>query len=212
MKPILFSTEMVQAILEGRKTQTRRIIKPQTDENGVGFMKNPPLDWESTYKETWCPWKWDTVEGERVSKFCPYGDIGDILWVRETWQKIITPFGKDAFVYKADDDFYKDTIEDWPGWSPSIFMPKEACRLFLKITSIRVERLQGISEQDAIAEGVRKYENRIIQTKYKDYVNARPTSSAVESFETLWQSVYGRESWDANPWVWVIEFERIEKP
>ena len=140
---ILFKTEMVKANLADLKTQTRRL-------NGLDEINsNPDL------------WQFHQFELNRRGRFCalfkntnqtlyyrlpsPYGEPGDVLWVRETWAKIITPDGKEAFVYKADDDFYKDTIEDWSGWEPSIHMPKAACRLFLQLKSIRVERLQEIS-------------------------------------------------------------------
>ena len=201
--PILFSTEMVQAILEGRKTQTRRVVK-----NADEIAENP-------HAKGWF------INENGMAIQCPYGQPGDVLWVRETWSKIITPDSKEAFVYKADDDFYKDTIEDWSGWKPNIHMPKEAARLFLFIKSVRVERLNEISEEDAIAEGVQLIEFNCFKNymQGKDWVYDGLNQNGYEmiedpvgSFSSLWSSIYGYESWTANPWVWVIEFEPIQKP
>ena len=162
MKPILFNTEMVQAILEGRKTQTRRIIKPVamglTHENGM------------------------------PARVPPY-EPGDILWVRETWNN--TVYGG-KFCYKADFS-YKEAFP----WKPSIHMPKEAARIFLKVVNVRPHRLLEISRQDAVKEG------------------ANP-AAAVENFKAIWNGTLKKEAipmygWDANPWVWVIEFERIRR-
>lgn len=184
--PILFSTEMVKAILEGRKTQTRRIVKPQPiiDEDSgrvfTGHMpaKRSPFDihnWKEPYAEV----------------LSPYGQPGDVLWVRETVNK-----GQNGqFHYKANELGPLNEVK----WTPSIHMPKEACRLFLKVKDIRVERLQEISEEDAIAEGVRLYDSK----KWFKHNHI---------FEELWQNLCGVESWEANPWVWVIEFEPCEIP
>jgi len=200
--PILFSGEMVKAILEGRKTQTRRIVKPQPDENGITFMKNSPvLDWDQIYKEEWKPFQYDTWEGESKSVFCPYGKAGDQLWVRET-------FGKDFFgkiYYKADDLFVP--VGAKAKWKPSIFMPRNASRIQLEIVNIRVERLDNISEEDAKAEGIEG-----IDGKYLDYSNTKSKQyclSAFSSYEELWIKINGKESWEKNPWVWKIEFKRI---
>lgn len=200
--PILFSTPMVQAILADRKTQTRRIMKRQPDARGVRTTNVMFEDWH----------------GVEI-KF-PYGRVGDVLWVRETWCKI--PQGPDSFgayLYKSMGD------EPYGKWKPSIHMPKSASRIWLKITDIRVERLQDIGEEDAKAEGVEYCENGFygphkspgyrnyfktdIQGKHKDI---GPCTTAVASFKTLWEVINGSESWEANPWVWVISFERIEKP
>lgn len=253
--PILFSTEMVKAILEDRKTQTRRIMKPQPNDNGASYMANAPLDWEQVYKEEWKPWKFETDEGESFSKFCPYGEPGDVLWVRENW-KIIgwsfddgdmlieyadgvkewVPFHdpaedsqwiinkidllekKGIIVCEPDEDdeksIYKFTDKKHPFY-PSIHMPKEVCRLFLKVKNIRVERLHYITEEDAIAEGVEILERHKEFTLYKAYsgpaINGGFTQAKI-AFENLWSTIYGEESWNINPWVWVIEFERTEKP
>jgi len=195
-RPILFSTEMVKAILSGRKTQTRRIVKPQPDENGVSYMKNAPLDWESIYREPWTPWKWDTEEGETISKNCPYGEIGDLLWVRETYA--ITGNATKRYIYKADLDY--GHVEE--KWKPSIFMSREACRIELRITDIRVERLRSISETDAVSEGIEC-------VRFED---EEMCQHPVNAYGHLWSKINGSESWNANPFVWVIQFEVARSP
>lgn len=191
--PILFSTPMVQAILEGRKTQTRRVVKPQPQ----GKMYKEHL--RETYSDT----DWG------ATCKCPYGQPGDILWVRET-------FGEDAdnsskYFFKADFPNLKI-----PKWKPSIFMPKEASRIFLRVKSVRVEHLTVITPEDAIAEGIEKVPTPHltgVEFAWRDYGHKdRLLSDPVASYRSLWDAINGRGSWDKNPWVWVIEFERIEKP
>lgn len=193
--PILFSTPMVQAILEGRKTQTRRILKPQP----VGIMKPHQLCDDGFFKKEHIgKWLWETESGESL-KLCPYGQPGDILWVRETFLVEYSRH-KEFYEYKAD---YSDTLAKEVVWKPSIFMPREAARILLRVIDIRVERLQDISEEDAIAEGVSlpNYADQAIRdVRYPD-----PSTIYAE----LWESINGEGSWDANPWVWVVKFERI---
>lgn len=192
-RPILFSTLMVQAILQGRKSQTRRIVKPQPDENGMSYMANAPLDWNYERDGEWKPWFFDTDEGERYAIHCPYGNPGDILWVRETFSLSNDINGNfNHFNYKADNDPLNSIVK----WKPSLFMPRAACRLRLEIINIKVERLQDISEEDAKAEGVETL------GLYPGY-----DISYRGKFEGLWNSINGNESWEMNPWVWVIEFK-----
>lgn len=193
---------MVQAILENRKTQTRRVVKlPNYHPSMLEKQKN-----KLTIKD----WKLYDGNQEVIGNMkCPY-QIGDILWVRETFHTIHDSETHDflRYGYKADND-YRGAL-----WKPSLFMPKDACRLFLKIKSIRVERLQDISEADAIAEGVLRISD-YGSTGYLLYTepNASHTDiDAVWSFESLWISINKEESWNSNPFVWVYEFERIEKP
>jgi len=191
IRPILFSTEMVKAILEGRKTQTRRLAKYQKAYDIFHDGK----------KEV------EAVKTKENMLACKY-KIDDILWVRETWQKSLNP---NEFVYKADTDnpIYLDSNFKW---KPSIFMPYAACRIFLKVTNIRVEKLQDISEKDAIKEGVETKQIEGIKF-YKDYgYNNFIHHYAKYSFATLWYEINGKESWEQNPYVWVIEFERCSKP
>lgn len=171
IKPILFNTEMVRAILDGRKSCTRRVVKPQpTARYGAQGIKPP---------------------------YQP----GDILYVRETWKK--APNG-----YYYYEDWQRDDIADVTKWKPSIHMPKEAARIWLKVMNVRVERLQEISAESALAEGADKY----IHTN-----GGLDENMTITSFIGIWNSTIkksdlDRYGWDANPWVWIIEFERCEKP
>lgn len=230
IKPILFSTSMVQAILEGRKTQTRRLKglaskneypnkwnragDPRRSANRVWdsrVEKNPnPLKVEFGFRHN------DSPDGEIVYMTAPYKP-GDILWVRETWSE-----GSDSFpyVHKAEYPYYIPShIENIPKiedmkWKPSIHMPKAACRIFLEVTDVRVERLQDISEADAIAEGVEEIHPAPFVIRYKNYlkngISIIDTSRL--SFLSLWISINGEGSWKANPWVFVYKFIQIEKP
>lgn len=188
-KPILFSTPMIRAILDGRKSQTRRIVKPQPE--SVDHVNHKIIPYNGS------------AEFLMKNTICPYGKIGDVLWVRETFH-LVPP---NMVFYKADPE-NKATGK----WKPSIFMPKEACRIRLEITNISVERVQDISKDDAIAEGIELYEG---ESNYKNYLhgdgrNYGYVKEAKISYMTLWESINGKDSWDINPWVWVIEFKRIQ--
>lgn len=210
--PILFSTPMVEAILSGRKKQTRRVLKPQPQPS-----KRYKNAWNIEYKNHAAfnvSIEDLNTEFLGVLNHCPFGKIGDILWVRESFYTPIFERLNGKYYYKADLE-----RQGWSfKWKPSIHMPKAACRIFLEITSIRVERLNSISENDAIAEGIASdtckdhLYNKTL-TLYKDYLsNNMKLLPASVSFKTLWQSINGMNSWASNPWVWVIEFKRIEKP
>ena len=205
-KPILFSAEMVQAILEGRKTQTRRtkgLEKVNENPDGHTFNSFSIDNKNATFKRLEGMW-----QGVEV-----YFQVGDILWVRETFA---FNFREGVYDYKA---CYPSQTHYY-GWKPSIHMPKEAARLFLKITNIRVERLFEITAKDAIAEGV---ECKIVENmkEYRAYLvkdsehvfgkNSYPDTPEC-SFLELWEKINGNESVNSNPWVWVIEFEKVEKP
>ena len=194
MKPIIFSTPMVQAILEGRKTQTRRVIKI----NGYPIT-SPEESLELT------------KEGLIYHSFCSMSGYykllcqpGDILWVRETWcthedmADVFENQHRPGYYYKAN-EIGKEWVNDREivKWRPSIFMPREAARIFLRVKTVRVERLQDITAHDAIREGM---ESEI-------------PFDAVDEFKELWDSLNAKRGygWDTNPWVWVIEFERINK-
>jgi hypothetical protein len=178
MKPILFSTEMVNAILDGRKTQTRRIVKPQPKTIAHDSKNRLPMAfWADNSK--WIK---------------PKYQVGDIIWVRETWSK------KDGhYFYKAGHELLIDSEPLIKRWRPSIYMPREAARIFLRVTNVRVERLQEITEKDAKAEGV------ITNDAVK-------VSSYVYWFEMLWDDLNKKRGygWETNPWVWVYELERVE--
>ena len=196
-RPILFSKPMVQAILVGRKTMTRRVIKPQPDSRG---LRTTDVLFEDYH-------------GKEFK--CPY-ELGMILWVRETFRNAHGMPTGPRYEYKAT--ALKDGVPIDEPWKPSIFMPREACRIMLEITNIRVERLQDISEEDAINEGVEiaAYRPDIIYKQYtlddnKRKIKLSGWETAYYSFKSLWQSINGPESWTANPWVWVIEFKRIDR-
>ena len=213
MKPILFSTDMVRAILAGRKTETRRIVKPQpvlgvmSDDSQKRFEmftgdSNPV---GMTYKGCrYDPWPQCFIKLES-----PYGKPGDVLWVREKWKKNELFIGW-PYHYYADNDTF--TRPDNEKWKPSIHMPRAACRLFLQITDIRVERLRDITEEDARHEGVLPCP--FVVGNWKNYLpgDADSYATPVGSFCSLWQSINGPESWEDNPWVWVMKFKQIEKP
>jgi len=207
-KPILFSGEMVRAILAGRKTQTRRIVKPQPDEDGLARLLSPG-EWHDTSAKV----------------YAPPCEPGDLLYVRETFRPAWTREMEDGAEYAADHAVLPVDVENgasgchhhrcnqafrWEArcecaydengnniakWIPSIHMPKWAARIWLKVREVRVERLREITEADATAEGTTVPEN----------------GTARDAFRRVWEACYGTESWMANPYVWVIEFERKER-
>ena len=229
MKPILFNTDMVRAILDGRKSCTRRVVKPQPKSHiaytcmGIGCGK-----WGYPGKDAWKYWDDDSFrlpddisQDELKMKWTPPCHTDDILYVRETWAPMYPDEASNivcGYMYKADDCGLRGEVRQkwydakypngkdwcWPGkWRPSIHMPKEAARLFLRVTDVRVERLWRMATVDALAEGMRS-----------DYTGTK--IGVVDAFCKIWDStikpadlpLYG---WDANPWVWVIEFERVSK-
>ena len=194
IKPILFNTEMVRAILDGRKTCTRRICK-DANEYTVPDMDSYNAD-RRTYAVHNFVDKEHTEQLSTAERTCPIC-TGDILYVRETWKE--APKG-----YYYYEDWQKDDIADVTKWKPSIHMPKEAARIWLKVTDVRVERLQEITEVQAKAEGCNS--GLLIGA-----------CTARGQFEDLWNSTIkkpdlNRYGWSANPYVWIIEFERCEKP
>lgn len=196
MKPILFNTEMVRAILDGRKTVTRRVIR-----------------WDKVDNALSCPYRRKNIEipdDKIIERLCgaPYC-MADILYVRETWTILpVTPGDNfrpsGVYYYKADGDMRPDRFRD-NGWHPSIHMPKEAARIFLRVQDVHVERVQEITGAECVREG-------IPQESLKEVGEA----FTVGQFADLWDStvkpsdraLYG---WDANPWVWVIDFERMSR-
>lgn len=221
IKPILFSVPMVQGILSGRKTQTRRILKIPTDCTFKTLATTRRL-WDSTKEVNPNPLKTEAVfttpSGEEVRVKAKY-QPGDILCVRETYT-VLEPEHCEGmanrFYYKAshnsrNEDWRLECIEDGYSykWKPSIFMPKAACRIFLQVANVRVEKLQDLSEGDAIAEGV-ELNPRNLYINYSDKHNEYRTAKL--SFSSLWESINGKQSWKANPWVWVYDFKRVDKP
>ncbi|WP_434058157.1 hypothetical protein [Enterobacter kobei] len=223
---MIFNGEMVRAILDGRKTQTRRIMKVQPSDgfhpthNGCDLDLNahwytPGVVDKNGYLQ---PAKKDVfgVADENEGYTCPFGAVGDRIWVRETWAEAGAG-APDLKLYRANYPEHVPThYENVPPadeirWTPSIHMPRRACRLTLEITGVRVERLNGISETDAEAEGIDMEALFDAQDCYDciaDHnMTGRPTATG--AFKYLWESIYGEESWKSNPWVWVIEFKVV---
>ena len=208
---MIFNAEMVRAILDGRKTQTRRIMKVQPKPS-----KSRPGDfWFSSKKLESMVHVSDLAPGNSpIADYhlfiqehcCPFGAVGDRIWVRETWARYNIDQNSHDIAYRAT------TPADWPEegrWRPSIHMPRWASRILLEITDVRVERLNAISEEDARAEGI--IDGGCLNCGEPEPCGcANPEPDATDAFAYLWQSIYGQESWNANPWVWVIEFKRVE--
>lgn len=219
-RPILFSAPMVRAILEGRKTVTRRAVKAQPEVRMVD-MVGPMLTFKKKHNGYWL---YPNAK-QQIIEDCPYGQTGDRLWVRETclindFRDINVPEEERAnceILYRADG------IPDWEGdealirWRPSIHMPRWACRILLEITDVRVERLQDGEGETAfesryIAEGI----NRIHQGDgdyafhpFKSEPGPGSWTDPFDAWRELWVSINGADSWNANPWVWVVEFKRV---
>jgi len=194
--PILFSGAMVRALLEGTKTQTRRAVKLQVqhDDSWVG-------GWKIVHKRvTQALLTFNQLGGKPLGSdaaICPYGQPGDRLWVRETFCDL----DDGEFEYRADGECDPNVV---PHWTPSIHMPRAASRILLKIVSVRVERLQDISEKDARAEGV-----TIEHRHMSGYCAGQFLPPSIRAYRDLWESINGVGSWDANPWVWVVEFKQM---
>ncbi len=208
-RPILFSGPMVRAILEGRKTQTRRLLKIPGIMPRTAFpITSPDESIEKWDDGTFHYFSTSAMSGPYP---CPYGEPGDRLWVREAWQHGNHPLGPYQpgcpVYYRADylDDPHGPDGEKSPEgryrtWRPSIHMPRTASRILLEVYDVRVERLQDISEAACLAEGCSGGHGCISGYQY----NATPD----EHFKWIWESVGG--DWSANPWVWVVEFQRLQ--
>jgi hypothetical protein len=196
--PILFNTEMVMAILAGRKTKTRRL-------NGLKGINENPNDWKlaAATKDhiTFISNTWKLISIKW--KYKP----GDLLWVRETWTEFVgLEETSKTFVYRADGMWENKIHLVDEKWKPSLLMPKSACRLWLQVKNIRVERLQDITEEDAKAEGVTLQDDIVKEN------NPKFTHKYRWHFCLLWNSINKKTyPWESNPWVWVIEFEQYEK-
>ncbi|HGF0160801.1 TPA: hypothetical protein ACGBXG_003774 [Klebsiella variicola] len=207
---MIFNGEMVRAILDGRKTQTRRVMNVQPESNQFGLLHIT----SSTKRSDIGKYHWaeSNATGNHVrSKLfsCPFGAVGDRIWVRESFfpaplEMQYTPPRKTMWNIAYRDGVqmeklapaeYNPLIYNYERWTPSIHMPRWASRILLEITDVRVERLRSMSQDDARAEGV---------------IAASGPMEAGLAFRELWDSIYGEESWKANPWVWVIEFKRVE--
>lgn len=237
-RPIIFNSDMVRAVLDGRKTQTRRIIQSpaknmQASGHKVIEYREPGDKWYGEHvfsmrnqSGTWC----DYTKEQFLAK-CPFGAVGDRLWVRETWSVVShafdddglmidyvpdrpakavheKPFGRGYYsghaIYAADGGFTwgddDGCVDGRSCWKPSIHMPRWASRITLEITGVRVERLTALSDDDARNEGCPA---RLPH-------NPEDEHQARTWFRGLWSEIYGEESWQANPWVWIVEFKRVE--
>lgn len=231
IKPILFNTEMVRAILDGRKSCTRRIIKPQWEECPHCKYVHNEYIYDKLAENVYCARCGCPLEPERRSPYQP----GDILYVRETWErfecwncegdergncpkepkKSVLDKTCGCYMYRATDEISGDAK-----WHPSIHMPKKAARIWLKVTDVRVERLQSITEEGAIREGAEGEKCHHINAGAfgcTDCMNTGWIEPPQVGFMQIWNSTIkksdlDRYGWDASPWVWVIEFERCEKP
>ncbi|HAU29840.1 MAG TPA: hypothetical protein DCW68_07020 [Rhodospirillaceae bacterium] len=212
-RPILFSAPMVRAILDGRKTQTRRPINHLLGHGRITDF-GPALHLNATEIS------WTFIDGRHprqelplagVFRRCPYGCMaGDRLWVRETfgWGKLI---GEKQFIfYKAtndtDDDRDDDAMDEGAPWKPSIHMPRCASRITLEITGVRIQPLNEISRDDAMAEGIQPGYDGFHTEEGRHFHAADPR----KSFAMLWEQIHGNDAWDANPWVWAIDFKRVQ--
>lgn len=215
-RPMLFSTEMVRALLDGRKTQTRRIVKAGFDLSNFRYNNIRMGD-------NW----FFTDNGTHNLGVKNKVKIGDIIWVRETWAETCDEKGIPILAYKTglpriiggqnvlyDEIDTKWSIDNFPScgkWKPSLFMPKSACRLFLEVVNVRLERLHDISESDAIAEGIEaEYFKK--DWWYKIYTGDDSTLYPCISYRTLWSKINGQKSWEENPFVWVYDFKLVERP
>lgn len=213
IKPILFSTPMVQALLEGRKTITRRLVK------------GTALSWLADFTPEFV--------ADPENSLCPYGNAGTILWVRETFRKYYrvdehgyTDFDREIIDYVADNPspinevdgdgfivYNKDGSEKFIPFKPSIHMPKAAARIWLKVISTRAERLHDITEEDCAREGIEYVRDENGLNRYRHYDSKAGNEKyyshafAIDSFRSLWVSINGQESWDSNPWVFRVELE-----
>lgn len=207
-KPILFSGDTVRAILDGRKTQTRRVISDKILKTFQDL--NPDIYGNGVPS-------FETEMGQEVSitNLCPYGQVGDRLWVRETWADIgYAMFSSPHYVYRATDHEWEKN-DGWRGWKPSIHMPRQASRITLKIINVRVERLQDIHHYDAIAEGVMSSNpcGGCGENQWNPCIGCLHPfgDNPVDVFSNLWDSINAKKHpWDSNPWVWVIEFKRVD--
>ncbi|WDZ97932.1 hypothetical protein Herbaro_09180 [Herbaspirillum sp. WKF16] len=232
-RPILFSAPMVRALLAGEKTQTRRIVKPQPLDD---FPRRGSVDFDGflPYEDV-AQWSAEAAGGGAFKtevQECPHGTVGDRLWVREAFSGPYHQHGQPPSTWNQSSPIWhwadgNPDAGDWTPPKPSIHMPRWASRILLEITGVRVERLQDISEQDALAEGIEKnwtgdpsegqngfgtigWVPDCGWINYMEDMDGDPAYTPRDSFRSLWQSINGRDSWAANPWLWVVEFRRIE--
>ena len=217
-RPIQFSEQRVRALLIGQQTQTRRIMKTQAF--GPGQDHHEGVHAFDVSANQLHGYKMKSMTD--ISYQCPYGKPGDILWVRETWRGPIVPealmadFERDPLLFKTPEfcQYRADSAElghhpeaEQFGWQTAIHMPRWASRINLEITAVRAEQIQDISEDDIMAEGVQT-DTHFLNNFFTMNMNSE---SPKEAYRKAWQKQYGATSWEVNPWVWVIEFQRAER-
>ncbi|QAV46700.1 hypothetical protein [Pantoea agglomerans] len=252
-RPIIFNADMVRAVLDGRKTQTRRIVNGVPSSHDFHGWVLSSTSTKDEGKACWAIGK-SPLLNQPIRVRCPFGEVGDRLWVKETWSVVShafdddglmidyvpdrpakavheKPFGRGYYsghaIYAADGGFTwgddDGCVDGRSCWKPSIHMPRWASRITLEITGVRVERLNSINEHDAIAEGLAEIskDGRTYKYGVPDRDGYPGTDDfgwpwheweryPISAYSKLWKSIYGDESWQANPWVWVIEFKRVE--
>lgn len=210
-RPILFSTPMIQAIQAGRKWQDRRVVKWPLKSESHGGTKRvwPESKVEGVLSSMWTLSSHRLEAHPRDRIVCPYGTVGDCLWVRETWTPV--PGVPDKCLYRADKMFDGMDEGDFGfSWRPSIHMPRWACRLVLEITEVRVQRLQEISREDAAAEGMCYLSEIGFKEKYDGLYIVQGHHWPEENFVRLWNSINGKKyPWSINPWVWALSFKEV---
>jgi hypothetical protein len=224
-RPILFSGPMVRAILDDRKTQTRRVMTPQPEHLQLHEWRGEPI-YEGEHR-VWC-WKthtfenlWDEYirEPERLELSCmsPYGIVGDRLWVRETWTHDASSLEQcrsafDCCSIPGYGPYYRSTevAPDTLKWKPAIFMPRWASRIMLEITEVRVQLLQEIEGEDAAAEGIAVARCGCEVCAHSSAMCPADASAHIEEYAALWDSINGKRApWSSNPWVWALTFRRL---
>lgn len=228
-RPINLKSHEVLAILQGRKTQLRRVVKPQPSNSHLfqGWVLDSTSG-NDIGKAAWAIGNGPLMQ-DVVRVRCPFGQVGDKLWVRETWKTAKKldarkPSEFSGWPVKYVADYTLGTIlGDTSGVQrPSSHMPREASRILLEVVSVRVERLQGISEEDAFSEGIERIEEHSWSAKgatplgtfrgMDEWSDTEPFwTDATDAYRSLWEIEHGLDSWNANPWVWVVEFKRIDE-
>lgn len=203
---MLFSTDMVEAIIAQTKTETRRL-------QGLEVLNNYPNSWVLKQVQDFF---YFTNNKSKTICVKPKALPGDVIWVRETFQitDFLHPTDENyGYIYKASQNGrdWQNSDENWK-WKPSLFMPKEACRLFLECVSVHAERLQDIDEESAINEGIERIKEDGMFSFRSYAVNYEACCFPIVSYQTLWQKINGIKSWHQNPWVWVYKFKKIDKP
>ena len=224
-RPINLKAHEVLAILDGRKTQLRRVVKPQPSKDHLfqGWVLDSTCG-QDVGKAAWAVGDGPLMQ-DVVHVRCPFGQVGDRLWGRETWMDLLGDDNRNQYSYRADApsvSFGSEARDYGLKWRPPINMPRSASRILLEVVSVRAERLQDISEEDAFSEGIERIEEHSWSAKgaaplgtfrgMDEWSDTEPFwTDATDAYRSLWEIEHGLDSWNAIPWVWVVEFRRINK-